>query len=160
MQTSLTICDKPLTLPIRTAAKYPGLLRRFQRSGLCLLFKVLYYTSSPNNIDCLYTFIICLQAMACAYLGHWYREVGKDLGKAKNCYEETLLIDAQMSNAAECLKQVNEELGLNTRAAKDKQASQFDSAPKAASAFAAQSKEAFEVLSPRGTPSLLLSNNH
>ena len=36
----------------------------------------------------------CLaQVLACAWLGHWYREVAMDYKKAKNCYEQTLALD-------------------------------------------------------------------
>ena len=47
-----------------------------------------------------------LQAAACAYLGHYYHEVAKDLTKAKNCYEETLLLDPQNTAVAHALTQV------------------------------------------------------
>ena len=53
-----------------------------------------------------------LQAAACAYLGHYYREVAKDLAKAKNCYEETLLLDPQNTAVAHALTQVNRSLNL------------------------------------------------
>ena len=42
---------------------------------------------------------------ACAWLGHWYAEVAQDLGKAKNCYEQTLLMDPSDAVIANRLKQ-------------------------------------------------------
>lgn len=90
--------------------------------------------------------------MACGFLGHWYREVGKDLAQAKNCYEESLLLDPQAEGITDCLKQVNKELGLNDTVS--------DAAGKAAleegapSAFAAQSQKSFDHLPPRGKSAL------
>lgn len=86
--------------------------------------------------------------MACVYLGHWYREVSKDLRKAKNCYEEALLLDPEADGAAECLKRVNQDLGLNSKGSKTAGKALLDGG--APSAFAAQSKKGFEELSPKG----------
>lgn len=97
-------------------------------------------------------FYMCLQVFACGYLGHWYREVGKDLKKAKNCYEETLLIDPKAEGIADCLKEVNCELGLLADAAKAQKLAAL--AVKPPSAFAPQSQTAFANLSPRGNSPL------
>lgn len=90
-----------------------------------------------------------MQALACSSLGHWYQEIGKDLPKAKNCYEETLLINPEDEEVAACLKQVNEELGFNVYTAQAAALSLL-SIEKPPSAFAAHSQKSFDSLSPRG----------
>ena len=100
-----------------------------------------------------------LQALACACLGHWYQEVGNDLQKAKNCYEETLLIDPQAEEVAASLKQVNEKLGLNVYATENAHLSLL-SMEKPPSVFAAHSQKSFDSLSPKGMPSGFLGAIH
>lgn len=93
------------------------------------------------------------QVSACAYLGHYYHQVAKDLSKAKNCYEETLLLDPQDSSIAEALTQVNDELGLADQAAETAHLASLGKplkSTKSTSAFAAHSQKAFAVLSPEG----------
>jgi len=41
-----------------------------------------------------------VQAAACAWLGHWYREVGCDPARAANCYEQALDLDADAAGEA------------------------------------------------------------
>ena len=74
--------------------------------------------------------------------------MAKDLAKAKNCYEETLLIDPQAEGIADCLKQVNQKLGLTAHEADAASLALLTQRPP--SAFAAQSQKAMESLSPRG----------
>ena len=50
--------------------------------------------------------LLTWQVQACAWLGHWYAEVAQDLHKAKNCYEQTLLMDPSDAVIANRLKQV------------------------------------------------------
>ena len=33
------------------------------------------------------------QALACAWLGHWYKEIGQNYFKARNCYRRALVLD-------------------------------------------------------------------
>lgn len=92
-----------------------------------------------------------LQVQACAWLGHWYREVAGDLEKAKNCYEQTLLLDASDRVTANLLKQVNEQLGL----LKDQAAGGGNAASGSLlkpSAFEATSKQAFDEKIPTCEP--------
>ena len=121
-----------------------------RRKLLKASFSRLQYHSLPTYNSTSYL----LQALACASLGKWYQEIGKDLPKAKNCYEETLLIDPQAEEVAAALKTVNEQLGLNVFTAQTATLSLL-SAEKPASAFAAQSQKSFESLSPRGNHYLL-----
>ncbi len=38
--------------------------------------------------------VLCArQAAACAWLGHWYREVAQNMFKARNCYRRALALD-------------------------------------------------------------------
>lgn len=41
-----------------------------------------------------------VQAAACAWLGHWYREVGADRARAANCYEQALDLDGESAGEA------------------------------------------------------------
>jgi hypothetical protein len=34
-----------------------------------------------------------VQAQACAWLGHWYREIAQHYFKARNCYRRSLALD-------------------------------------------------------------------
>ena len=33
------------------------------------------------------------QAAACAWLGHWYKEIAQNMFKARNCYRRALALD-------------------------------------------------------------------
>lgn len=76
------------------------------------------------------------------WLGHWYHEVAVDLQKARNCYNEALLLDAKDAAAAEALAKINEQLSQQQKPPAG--CSQIQP-----SAFTAQSKQAFlKELSP------------
>lgn len=92
------------------------------------------------------------QVSACAYLGHYYHQIAKDLTKAKNCYEETLLLDPQDASIARALTEVNDALGLGDEAADSAILASMGKAKErtSTSAFAAHSQKAFDDLSPEG----------
>ncbi|KAK9918866.1 hypothetical protein WJX75_007651 [Coccomyxa subellipsoidea] len=50
------------------------------------------------------------QALACAWLGHWYKEIGQNYFKARNCYRRALVLDPTDTVVAENLRQVQEKL--------------------------------------------------
>ncbi|BDA46664.1 probable tetratricopeptide repeat protein 37 at C-terminar half [Coccomyxa sp. Obi] len=50
------------------------------------------------------------QAAACAWLGHWYKEVAQNMFKARNCYRRALALDPSDTVVAENLRQVTEKL--------------------------------------------------
>ncbi|EIE19817.1 hypothetical protein COCSUDRAFT_83558 [Coccomyxa subellipsoidea C-169] len=50
------------------------------------------------------------QALACAWLGHWYKEVAQNNFKARNCYRRALMLDPNDTVVAENLRQVQEKL--------------------------------------------------
>ncbi len=43
--------------------------------------------------DSLFAHVLRTQAKACAWLGHWYREVAQNYFRARNCYRRSLALE-------------------------------------------------------------------